>query len=71
MNFREQLFHSSPLISENNILKFGDKITLKNILFINKSVNRQVPPIIYDWFTFSRNLHRYETFWTQNLVAVV
>ena len=25
MNFKDQLFHSSPLFSSNNILKFGDK----------------------------------------------
>ena len=54
MNFKNQFFHSSPLFSENNILKFIDKITLENILFVNKAVNRQVPPIFYDWFTFCR-----------------
>ena len=47
-----------PTIPENKILKFGDKMTLENILFVNKSINRQVSPIFYDWFTFSRNLHR-------------
>ena len=36
MNFNNQLFHSTPLFSENNILKFDDKITLENILFIKK-----------------------------------
>ena len=45
MNFKDQLFHSSPYFSENNILKFGHKITLENILFVNKSIDRQVPPI--------------------------
>ena len=64
MNFKDQLFHSSPLFSENNILKFIDKITLENILFVNKSINRQVSSIFYDWFTFSGDLHRYETCWT-------
>ena len=44
MNFKDQLFHSSPLFSESNISKFIDKITLENILFVNKSINRQVPP---------------------------
>ena len=48
MNFKDQLFHSCPLFPENNILKFIDKITLENILFVNKSINRQVPPIFYD-----------------------
>ena len=64
MNFKDQLFHSSPLFSSNNILKFGCKITLGNILFISKSINRQVLSIFNDWFTFSRNLHRYETCWS-------
>ena len=31
MDFKDQLFGSSPLFSENKILKFGDKITLENI----------------------------------------
>ena len=61
MNFKDQLFHSSPLFSLNNILKLGNKITSKNILFVSKSINSQVPSIFYDWFTFSGNLHRYET----------
>ena len=57
MNYKDQLFHLSPLFSENNISKFGDIITLENILFVNKSINRQVPPMFYDWFTFPENLH--------------
>ena len=47
--------------SENNILKFINKITLENIHFVNKLINRKVPPILYDWFTFSGDLQRYET----------
>ena len=64
MNLKDQLFRSSPLFSSNNILKFGDKITLENIIFVSKSINRQVPYIFYDWFIFSENLHRYETCWS-------
>ena len=64
MNFKDQLFYSSPLFSENNILKFIDKITLQNILFVNKSINRLVPPIFYDSLTFYRDLHRYKTCWS-------
>ena len=56
MNFKDRLFHSSPFFSSNNILKVGGKITLENILFVSKSINRQVPSIFYDWFTFSGNL---------------
>ena len=59
-----QLFHSSPLSSSNNILKYDDKITLENILFISKSINRQVPSMLYDWFKFSGDLHKYETCWS-------
>ena len=64
INFKDQLFHSSPFFSSNNILKVGDQITLENIFFISKSINRQVPSIFNDWFTFSGNLHRYETCWS-------
>ena len=66
INFKDQLFHSSSLFSENNILKFGDKMTLEPILFVIKSINRQVSLISYDWFTFSRNLRRCETYWSVN-----
>ena len=66
MNFKEQLFHSSPLYCSNNILKFGSKITLENALFIRKSISWQVPAIFYDWFTFSGNFHRYENCWSVN-----
>ena len=59
MNFKDQLFHSSSLFSENIIVNFLDQITLENILFVNKSIKRQVPPIFYDCFTFSGDLHRY------------
>ena len=61
MDFKDQLFHLSPLFYLNNILKLRNKITLENIPFISKSINRQVPSIFYDWFTFSGNLRRYET----------
>ena len=57
MNFKNQIFNSSPLCPSNNILKFVDKITLENILFVSKSINSQVPSIFCDWFTFSGNLH--------------
>ena len=34
------------------------------MLFLSQSINRQVLSIFYDWFTFSENLHRYETCWS-------
>ena len=45
-------------------MKFGDKITLENIVFISKSINRQVPSLFNHWFTFSGNLHSYGTCWS-------
>ena len=45
MNFKDQLFHSSSFFSENNILKFGDKITSENILSVDQSINGQGSPI--------------------------
>ena len=46
MNSKDQLFHSNPLFSSNNILKFGDENRSENILFVSKSINRQVPFVI-------------------------
>ena len=64
MNFKDQLFHSSPLFSSKNILKIGDRTTLHNILFVCNSISRQDPSVYYDCFTFPTNLHRYETSWS-------
>ena len=33
-------------------MKLGDKITLKIIPLVSKSINRQVTSIFCDWFTF-------------------
>ena len=62
--FQKRLFHSSPLFSANNILKYGDKITLENILFVSKFINWQVFSIFNDSFTFSGNLHKYDCCWS-------
>ena len=59
MNFKDQLFHSSPLFSSNSIFKFGNKITLENIIFVSKSINSKCPLYLYDWFTFSGNFYWY------------
>ena len=37
MNFKDQLFHSSPVFSSNNICKICDRIKSGNILFVSKS----------------------------------
>ena len=64
MNFKYQLSYSLPFFSSNNILKFDEKITIENILFVSKTINRQVTPIFYAWFTFSGNLDRDKTCWS-------
>ena len=64
MNFKYQLSYSLPLFSSNNILKFDEKITIENMLFVSKTINRQVTPIFYAWFTFSGNLDRDKTCWS-------
>ena len=64
MNFKDQLFRSRHISLQITSWRLGDKIALENICFVSKSINRQVPSIFYDWFTFSRNLHRYETCWS-------
>ena len=45
INFKDQLYDSSPLFSENSILKFGDNFVLEYIFYVNKSINRQVSPV--------------------------
>ena len=64
ISFKDQLFNSRQLFSTKTILKFGDKITLQNIIFSSKSVNGWMPWICYNWFTFSGKLHRCDTFWS-------
>ena len=64
INFKDQLFHSSLRLFSNNILKFGDKTTLEDIIFVSKSINRQAPSVLYDWFIFSEKLQKYETCWS-------
>ena len=41
--FQQRNFHTSPLLKQNSILKFQDKICLENVLFISKSLNNLSP----------------------------
>ena len=61
INFQPRNFHTSPLFKQNSILKFQDKICLKNILFVSKSLNNLSPSIFNTWFSFSSDQHNYET----------
>ena len=63
MNFKDQLFHSSPLFSSNNILKFGDKITLENIFSsVNLSTDKSLLYLMID-------LHSQETYIAMKLAG--
>ena len=61
INFQPRHFHTSPPFKQNSILKFQDKICLKSILFISKSLNNLSPSVFNKWFTFSTDQHNYET----------
>ena len=61
INFQPRNFHASPLLKQNSILKYQDKICLENILFISKSLNNLSPPIFNTWFSFSSDQHNYES----------
>ena len=61
INFQPRNFHTSPPFKQNSILKFQDKICLKSILFISKSLNNLSPSVFNKWFTFSTDQHNYET----------
>ena len=61
INFQPRNFHASPLLKQNSILKFEDKISLKDILFISKSLNNLSLSVFNTWFSFSSDQHNYET----------
>ena len=61
INFQPSSSHKSLLYNQNFILKFQDKIFLKNILFVNKSLNNLSPAIFNIWLSFSSDQHNYET----------
>ena len=53
INFQPRNSHTSPLLNQNFIVKFQDKIHLENILFVSKSLNNLSPSIFNTWFSFS------------------
>ena len=60
INFQPKNFHTSPLFKQNSILKFQDKISLENILFISKLLTDLSPSVFNIWFSFSSDQHNYE-----------
>ena len=61
INFQPRNSHTNPLFKKNFILKFQDKILLKNVLFVNKSLNNLTPSVFSTWLSFSSDQHNYET----------
>ena len=61
MNFWSRDSHSRPLFKDNQILTLKDKILTQNILFINKSLNKMLPPIFKNWFILCSGVHNYQT----------
>ena len=59
--FKGKFDQTSSLFSESNIIKLPDKISIKNCLFVSKSLNTQVPEIVNNWLVLSSDTHRYET----------
>ena len=54
--------NSHPLF-KSFTLKYSDKVTLENTLFVSKSINNPSPSLYNDWFLFSSDQHNYETSW--------
>ena len=61
LNFQPRNSHTSPLFKQNSILKFQDKISLENILFVRKPLNSLSPSVFNTWLSFSSDQHNYET----------
>ena len=55
INFQRRNSHTSPLLKQNFILKFQNKISLENILFFSKSLNNLTPSVFSIWFSVSPN----------------
>ena len=61
INFQPRNSHSTPLFKRSFILKFSDKVSSENTLFVSKSINNRLPSLCNDWFLFSSDQHNYET----------
>ena len=61
IHFKGKFDHTSSLFCESNIVTLADKISIKNCLFVSKSLNNQLSEIFNNWFVFSSDAHIYET----------
>ena len=60
INNQPRKSHSSLLFRKSVILEFEDKILIKNIIFIGKSINNLQPPVFKSWFIFYSDIHKYD-----------
>ena len=61
INFKPRNSHTSSLFKQNFILKFQDKICIRNILFVSKSLNNLTPSVFSKWSNFSSDQYGYES----------
>ena len=61
MYFLKRNSHTGPLFDESGILKFFDKISLGNCIFINNCINKTIPSIFHNWFTLIKESHSHDT----------
>ena len=59
ISFAERLSHTSPLFSKSKILKFYDKVSIENCIFISKSLSNQLPVFFQGWFLFCSSTHNH------------
>ena len=57
INFQHRIAHTSPLFHNSKIVKFYDKISIENCVFISKFLNHVLPCSFQNWFTFSNSHH--------------
>ena len=61
ISFQPRDCYSSPLFKKQNLLKFEDKIQLKNVLLVSKYFNNILPSIVDNWFTLCSDIRNYNT----------
>ena len=49
-HFKDKFDHTSSLFSESNKIKFPEKISIENCLFVSKSLTNQLREIANNWF---------------------
>ena len=51
----------APLFKQNNIFDFEDKILIGDMIYVSKSINNLLQPILNNWFIFCSEIHNYNT----------